>query len=75
MDEQQVMEVLSQLPPEVLEIIIGMFVEYPEIMEAIGQLPEDQLMQILQQLQQETGGGAEQGPPPEEDMEGGEAFY
>lgn len=53
MDEQQLQELIGQIPPEVLLIIIQL------VMNAT---PEE-LQQLIAQLEQAAGGGQQQGQP------------
>lgn len=53
--DQQVQQMLEQMPPEVLLAIIQVILEARPVVEALLQLPPEQLQQLAQEIQ----GGAQ----------------
>lgn len=60
MDEQQLRQILEQLPPEVIVILLQL---PSEILALFAQLTDQDKAEIMQMIEEQ---GAPQGPPPQD---------
>ena len=73
MNEQQLQELISQIPPDVLLVVIQVIIEARPVVEAMLQASPEELQQAAQAIasQMQGGGGAPQGAGPSpEQMQG-----
>ncbi len=76
MDEQQLQQLISQIPPDVLLVLIQAVIEARPVVEAMLQASPEELQQAAQAIMQQMQGGGGQGVPPEEMQSAGQqALY